>query len=361
MGRFFGSLAEIVAQPGPFLTCFLPIGDAEQIDDSRRAIAAADLSELERAFCVGLLPADGDEPGAAEPGAAEPRAAEPRVSETSDTAAMAVGVLAGSGTGYSLLYPEGPARPRIERGHVARIAPIVEAEQRLRHHLLVVVSDDGLDVMTFPRHGEPSLHRSQESDRDRQAHLVAEAVKATGTRFVLLAGSQAEVTELRDLVVPSVPIETVVETIPTPDLATPDAEWIADRAVAQVASDRARSTVDALRTWRFERAHGLGSSDVRDVVRALRSGSVRLLLACDDLDDRRQVWIGPDATDLASDLEDAGAIGGGSNGFVPVRLVDGLIRSALLQGVPIQIVPSVPDSSLPGGLGAVVDPTAELS
>ncbi len=356
MRRFFGALADILGRPGPFLTCYLPIGDAREVAASRLAVAEADLSEVERTFCETLLtdfPAEFDASG---PDSSGPDSSVADAALTDDTAAMVVGVLAGDGVGFSQTYPEGPTSPFIERGHVPRITPLIDAEQRLRHHLLVVVSEDGIDVMTFPRHGAPSMHRASETDRDRQAHLVVESVKATGTRFVLLAGSPAEVDELETLVRGAVPIETIVETVGAADLGADAAAWLADRAVVEVATDRARATVETLRTWRFERAHDLGLSDVVDVVQALRSGTARLLLVADDLDDQRQVWIGSDAKDIAIDLEDAQQLEDRAVEFRPVRLVDGLTRSALLQGVPVQIVPAVPDSSLPGGIGAVIDP-----
>ena len=107
MRRFFGALADILGRPGPFFTCYLPISDPEEVAASRQAVADADLSDVERAFCETLL---ADDRSASDAALAD------------DTAAMVVGVLAGDGAGFSQTYPEGPSRPFIDRGHVPRIA-----------------------------------------------------------------------------------------------------------------------------------------------------------------------------------------------------------------------------------------------
>ncbi len=158
-----------------------------------------------------------------------------------------------------------------------------------------------------------------------------------------------------------VPIETLVETVAADDTAddTDDhtADELANVVVRAVSTDRAASTVETLHHWKFERAHGHAIGDVVGVVAAIRSRQVRLLLIADDVDDHRQVWIGEKPCELAIDLADAAATVG-SVELKPVRLVDGLIRSAILLGIPVKVVPSLPASTLPGGVGVLIDPDA---
>lgn len=337
LSAFFERLRTVAERPGPFLSCYLPVQTSDDLSRSRAAISTADVSDDEAAGLQRMI----DE-------------VERRARDGESTDAMAVVLQAADGVAFIEFYPETVAEPIIERGPIPRLAAVVEAEQRLRHHVLAVISDEGIDLLTFPRHGEPTLHRSGETDPNRLAHLIHETVKATDTRLVLLAGAVDTVTELRRQLRLDVPIETVVEAVPASGV---NPEELVDATVQRVSNQGAVRTVEALRGWRFERAHGQALSDLVGSVRALRGGNARLLLVSDDVDDRRQVWVGPSGHDLAIDLEDAaGALG--SVDLFPVRSVDGLVRSALLQQVPIQVVPSLPDSTLPGGIGVLYDASA---
>ncbi len=334
MTEFTGRLRAVVEREGPFLTCYLPVGTFHDLDISRAAIAASDLPERDRTDIRDLL----DE-------------AELRARNGQGVDAMVAIVRAADGTTFAEYYPEPIAEALIDVSPLPRLTPVLEAEQRLRHHVLAVISETGLDLMTFPRHGEPTLHSVSETDPDRITHLLAETVKATDTKLVLLAGATDVVSTIRHQLQFDVPIETVVDVL---SLHDGNVDEIGVAAVRLVSNDQAVRTVETLRGWKFERAHGSAPADLVTSIHALRAGNARLLLVNDDMDDQRQVWVGPAATDLAIDLEDASHAIGASD-LLAVRMVDGLVRSALLQGVPVQIVPSLPDSTLPGGVGVLVD------
>lgn len=340
MTQFFERLRSVVERPAPFLTCYLPLQTRDDIRRSRTAVESSDLSHDEMAGLLRLI--DDVEAGA-------------RIGV--NTNAMAVVVQAADGATFVEYYPEAVTDPIVERADVPRLGALLEAEQRLRHHVLVVVSDGGVDVLTFPRHGAATMHRTDETDLDRIAHLVSETVKTTATKLVLIAGAAGPVDEILRQVRTDLPIDTVVEAIPT---GVGDPDRIADETVRLVSNDRALHVVDTVRGWKFERAHGQAPGDLVASVSALRSGDARLLIVSDDGEDRRQVWIGAGGQDLAIDLEDA-AMTLDATDLRPVRMVDGLVRSALLQRVPIQMVPLLPDSTLPGGVGVLRDAESTLS
>lgn len=335
MSEFFGRLRSLVAATGPYLSCYLPLLTRADLERSREAVAAFELTEDEAAGLQQLISAGED-----------------RARRGDSTDAMVVVLQGPDGHTFIEYYPEPVAEPVIVRTDVPLLSTVIEAEQRLRHHVVAVLTEDGLELLTFPRHGDPSLHRASETDIDRIAHLIGETVKTTGTRLVLLAGPDETIDELRRQLRLEVPIETAIEAVPTSTDDLDDLDDLADAAVQRVTNDRALHTVETLRGWRFERAHGQAMSDLVASVEALRAGDVRLLLITDDPSDQRQVWVGPEPQQLAIDLEDAAhALGDGE--LRPVRMADGLIRSAILQRIPVQIMPTLPDSTLPGGVGVL--------
>jgi hypothetical protein len=334
MTVYLDRLRSVIERGGPFLSCYLPFQTSLDLERSRDAIAAAELTPTERSDLQQVI----DE-------------AEARMADPQSTDAMVVVLQAADGFGFIEYYPEAVEHPVVDQSDLPRLALAIEAEQRLRHHVLAVLSSDGVDLLTFPRHGAPSLHRTNETDPDRLVHLIAETAKATSTRLILLAGANDSVADLKERLSLDVPIETAVEIIGS---TVADVEDMAEAAVQRVSNEHAVDTVETLRAWKFERAHGLASSDLVETVQALRSGDARLLIVSDDADDQRQVWTGPGPQDIAIDLEDAAHSLSGAE-LRPGRMVDGLVQSALLQRIPIQIVPMLPDSTLPGGVGVLRD------
>ena len=327
MEHFFSSLKGVLSAPGPFVSFYLPVHDDGARASSQGAVVSADdLSAGQKAFGRSLLDAD-------------------RVADD----AMIVGFLAGDGTSFVQSFPEGPETPVVELDPLPRLAPIVEAEQRLRHHVLAVVSDDGVDVLTFPRHGQATLHRALPGDPAYTALLITEAAKQSETPLVLIAAESDLAADLVQRVSLGVPIETRVHV----GDAEAGLDAIADRTVQRVASDRAAAAVESIRAWKFERSHGLGAGGVQASLETLRSDDARMVLVTDVADDHRQAWFGPDPREVALDLEDASKAEELGENLVPARLIDVVLRSAILRDISVTVVPDLPDETLRDGVGVV--------
>ena len=325
--RFFDALKSLLGAPGPFMSLYLPVhDDAARAASLEAVMSSADLTADQQAFARSLLDQE-------------------RVADD----AMLVGLLASDGTSFVQSFPEGPDAPTVEVSALPRLGAIVEAEQRLRHHVLAVVSADGVDVLTFPRHGRATLHRAAPGDAPYTALLIAEAAKKTETPLVLIAADAELAADLVARVSLDVPIETRVQVVD----ADAGLDAIADRTVQQVATDRAVAAVQSIRAWKFERSHGLAAGGVQAALATLRNDDVRLVLVTDAVDDQRQAWFGSSPTAVAMDLEDASSTDAITEDLVPARLVDVVLRSALLRDIPVTVVPDLPDETLRDGVGVV--------
>ncbi len=325
--QFFESLKQLLSAAGPFATFYLPVHDEAARNVSLAAVTSADaLSPAQQAFGRSLLDAE-------------------RVADD----AMIVGFLSADGTSFVQSFPEVPAEPLVECGALPRLAPVIEAEQRLRHHVLAVVSSDGVDLLTFPRHGRATLHRAAPGDPAYVALLISEAAKKTETPLVLIAAEPHLAEDLAQRVALEVSIETRVQVLSSE--AGLDA--LSEEAVQSVATDRAVAAVNTIRTWKFERSHGLGAGGVQATLRSLREDDVRMVLVTDNFDDHRQAWFGSHPIVVAMDLEDASLADEISGDLTPARLVDVVLRSALLRNVAVKVVPDLPEETLRDGIGVI--------
>jgi hypothetical protein len=119
-----------------------------------------------------------------------------------------------------------------------------------------------------------------------------------------------------------------------------------------VADHAARRTVDLLRLWRFHHSQGEAVTGAAPVAQALAEGRAALLLIHDDRADERHGWFGPDAAQLALDMAQAAPIAGDER-LLEGRLNDVVIRTALLTGCPVYVVPSV-EETLDDGMGVIL-------
>ena len=85
---------------------------------------------------------------------------------------------------------------------------------------------------------------------------------------------------------------------------------------------------------------------------ALRDASADVILVHDDPEDQRELWFGPGTQDIAS--EEAA-------GFTRARLVDVIIRSAILQQIPVKIIPSTGPSGPDDNTAAVKAETIDTT
>ncbi len=206
-------------------------------------------------------------------------------------------------------------------------APLLEWDQRRVAHVVVTVDDDGADIASFDinhRSDTESIPPTR-STRD-MADNVVEACEAIAARLVVVAGEVANTTPLAETLVARLPVTCRVVTENTDDL-----DELVDAVVRHVADTVARTTVDHLRDHRFLRTHEAAADGVADTLKALIAGAAERILIHDDPADQRRLWIGSAANELSFNQ---------SEGMVQARLNDAIIRSAVLQGVDVYIIPS---------------------
>ncbi len=214
------------------------------------------------------------------------------------------------------------------------VAPLLEWDQRRVAHVVVTVGDDGADITSFDvnHRAETTIH-SDEPAGPGPAHGLADAVAevcdAISARLVVVVGDEAVTGSVSEALVARLPVTCRVVTESVDDLD--DLDDLVDMVVRHVADTVARTTVAQLRDHRFLRTHEAAVDGVEDTIRALADGAAERVLIHDDPSDQRRLWVGAGPTDLS--LTPVG-------NFVQARLNDAIIRSAVLQGAEVYIIPS---------------------
>lgn len=312
--RIFHDLTTFYARPGPFVSYYGPVSaDAPGLGDLRDQAGRAGASPeaLDAVEARLELPVHGDMQGRA--------------------------VLAAS-DGHTLvdIAHEGPDHPVVFVDTLPYVAPLLEWDQWRVPHLLVVASDDVVEQISFVPGAESEV-RPLGDDPDAAGVEVARLVREQPVDLVLIGGSAGPAEQMVRRLVGVLPTETEVQNLtadPVGDLA--------EAAVRAVADKVARSTVATLREFRFLQAHDSAHEGTSATVAALAAGRGDLVLVHDDPTDERRAWFGPRPTDIAlrptSSCPDSG------------RLVDVVIRAAVLQGIGVRVIPSTgpdgPDENL---------------
>ena len=234
-----------------------------------------------------------------------------------------------------------PERTVMRLGDLPYAAPLLDVLAIQLAHIVVQSDDEGTEAMVVDRDGQVSaLEVSPEPDA--LASAVAEAASASDARLVVVDAPPEKLPELTDRLAAAVPFSCEVEAATGPD-------ELGDEVVRRVSDRTARDTVEGLRRFRFARSHDEAADGVAATVDALRHGRARLVLVHDDPDDDRTAQIGQAAT----------AIAVGGHALAPdqgptfeVRLVDAVIRAALLTGAEVRTIPEHLDDGPTDGLGA---------
>lgn len=210
-------------------------------------------------------------------------------------------------------------------------APLLEWDQRRVAHVVVTVGDDGADITSFDvnHRAETTIHSDEPAGPGPAyglADAVAEACAAISARLVVVVGDEAVTGSVSEALVARLPVTCRVVTESVDDL-----DDLVDLVVRHVADTVARTTVAQLRDHRFLRTHEAAVDGVDDTIRALAAGAAERVLIHDDPADQRRLWVGAGPSDLSLTPVD---------GFVQARLNDAIIRSAVLQGVEVYIIPS---------------------
>ncbi len=270
--------------------------------------------------------------------------------EANDDAAMMAVVASASGVVVSASFPEPPLLDLIEQENLPRLAPFIEADQSLTHHLIASIAEDGLSLIAYPRHGEPVIENLRGGDLEAAAILISRVAESTDCSLVILCGLPTSLDIVQPLVERSVPITCPVTRVEVGAVA--DHDSLADDIVRIVSDRSARRIVEMLRLFRYHASHGEAIDGVVETTSALREGRAGVVLLHADPEDDRQGWFGPAFDRISSDFSAAAPIDP-SEPLLNARLVDVVLRSAIGQGVPVFIVPTLPDDRLADGIGAI--------
>lgn len=257
------------------------------------------------------------------------------------------------------------------------VTPLVDAEQRLVPHVVVLSDRVGADVYGFTIDGDAiggevdgdteHLQRSApggwsqrrfqqraENTWDANARLAAakvvEIAEQTGARAVLIGGDVRSVGFLREALPHHVaklvrPLEGAARN------AGLSVDEMAEEITRHLDTVTAEDTTRLLAEFREEKGQQDRAADGPDrVVEALQAAIVGTLLVADDPDDARTAWFGPEPGHLALRREDL-VSGMGVEEPWEGPLVDGCIRAAAATGAEVRVVPS---TVVTDGLGAVL-------
>lgn len=323
----------MLTEPGPYISAYLNVLDRPLPADMRidAALSGFDVDAEARARIVEAVTAEAKNEGG-----------------------MLAVVASATGRVVTATFPDPPIDDVVEQSTVPRLAPFIEADQSLVHHLIAAIDEQGLSLIAYPRHGDPVEESLSGGDLEGAATLIAHVAQRTDTSMVILCGRSQALDQVHPQVVRSVPITCPVTRLDLdPEASTdPMADLAAD--MVRAVSDRsARRVVEMLRIFRYYAAHGAAVDGVIASVDALRSGHAGILVLNADPDDDRQAWFGPPFERIAIDIEEAAPIDP-ERPLLNGRLVDVVLRSAVGQHVPVFIVPSLPDDRLADGIGVIL-------
>jgi hypothetical protein len=243
-----------------------------------------------------------------------------------DTAAIAIIAAADGAT--IVEYGQEPLRADVAVVDALPYAgPLLEWDQGLVPHLVVIVDDSGADIVVFGTDHSTRLD-SHEGTWAELSGVVVDTIQAAKSELVVVAGSPSIVGPLAAHLTTSVPIEcrVVAEADPT------TTDEIADATVRHLCDTTARATVGYLRELRFLAAHGEAVDGTADTIVALRSDGADVLLIHDDPADQRRIWTGPDPHQLSLESR--------LDHPTNARLIDAAIRAAISTDTIVHIIPT---------------------
>jgi len=207
------------------------------------------------------------------------------------------------------------------------IAPLLEWVQRRVPHLVITVDEKGCDLVAFGAKRFTELV-TRDGDLATVIEPITNAVDLISAELVVVSGPAFLARRLAEDL--SLAVPALCRVVAEEDAG--DAIELADAAVRQVSDTAARQTVGFLRELRFMATHGGAVDGVADTFEALRRRNTEVLLIHNDIKDERRAWIGGRAEDLALEA--------GPACTTSARLVDAAIRTAILTGTRVHIIPS---------------------
>ena len=348
-------LAELVQQPGPFLSLYLTTE-----------------AEIENAAQREQLRWKNVRDDAAAQGADEAAlaAVDPLVGEAHLQGQTLAVIVAGGGK-HTLVdhHPEPPNRDLVRWAPLPSVGPLVEWRQLQLPHVIVVADRAGADLVAVTPTGQDihleaggaddPLHKAKaggwsqrryqqraentwEHNADDAAEQLVRLIETVEARVVVLAGDVRAVTMLQEAL-PDQHRELV-------HVVEGDNDAIANETVRLVATQAAADTVAVLQKFKEEKGqHDRAADGVAATVEALAKAQVEVLLVHDDPDDDRTAWFGPEPLHLALVADDVRGMG--VDEPQQGRLLDVLLRAALGTGAGVRVVPS---TAATDGVGAIL-------
>lgn len=274
-----------------------------------------------------------------------------------------------------------PPRAELVRwAALPSLSPVIEHRQAMVPHVVVLIDRTGADIVAVSGDGdgdEQADERTVEPGegprarvsgrgwsrrRDHQraenieehnasavAGVVAEAAERIAAELVVVAGDVRAV-ELLRAALPSA-VAALVHEVPGGRAADGSAEETDHEITRMVRTAVAAQTVTVLARYREEVGQDARAAEgAADTVAALSSSQVDVLVVHDDIDQGPAVWFDPAGSQLAMARDDLVAMGIESP--AEGRLVDAAVRSALLTGAGVRVVPAHALSR--DGIGAIL-------
>ena len=353
-------LAELVSQPGPFLT--LVMATEAEVEN------AAQRNELRwKSVREGLLGHGADERALA--------VVDPLVPDAHLAGQTLVVVANAGGARHVAHWPELPFREVAQWAPLPSLAPVIGRRQEAPPYVVVLTDRRGADIVAV-RQGASELsmeageaddvlrkvnaggwsqrryQERAENSWDQNAREVADRVarvaERVDARVVVVAGDVRAVQLLREQL-PDRVAELVQEVGGGRGAGAQgaDSEEV-ERLVAQVVAEDERALLGKLAEELGQ--HDRGRSGVAGTVAALTAAQVEVLLVHDDPDDDRTGFFAPGDPALVAHRREA------LEGLTPEiregRLVDALVRTALGSGAGVRVLPSA--DGVDEGIGAIL-------
>ena len=274
-----------------------------------------------------------------------------------------------------------PEPPRADVGWVSsvpRLGTLLEAEQTMLPHLVVLLDRTGADIYGFTASGR-AVEREVQGEHDgddvkhfqaggwsqkryqnRQvntwednAHEVADEVARLAKRMdvrLLVVGGDIHATRFFTEALPK-ELQGIVRDVEGAS-RHPDggADHVAEDVKRLVDTVVAAETTAVLQKFKEERGqHDRAADGPARVVEALQMAQVQTLLVHDDPEDDRTIWFGPEPLHIG--LDEAAVRAMGVDEPWEARAIDVCIRAALGSSAEVRVVPK---SVLDRNLGAIL-------
>jgi len=290
-----GRLAALYGHPGPFVSVYLPV-DGDHADPD---------AEVRRRWAGhhAALAADGI-------GATVIDALDARVRAPLPEDVAAVGLLAAAdGAVLAEFGLEPPLGDVVMVDSLPYVAPLLEWHQRSIPHLIVILDDDGADAAGFVPDGSDFV-------RSIDAHVV------------MVVGNRADAAWIVDSLVQQIPPTCRLVTEPSES----SVDELADAAVRHVDDTTARRTVGLLRELKFLAEFDGAHEGVAATLTSIADGSADVVVVHDDPGDPRRAFVGDNPVSVRPEPD--------GDHPTDARLVDAIIRAAVVQGVPVHLIPT---------------------